>query len=79
MLRSVPFQIGTREDAESKEFHPFYDLAPVCQSNCLSLFIKMDHTGCYRATATYQGIPLRNGEFNILVLSGKLLFPHFVF
>ena len=36
-----------------------------------SLSLKMEKEGCYRAVAFYNGVKLKNGEFNILVLSGK--------
>jgi hypothetical protein len=35
--------------------------------------IKMEMEGCYQAAVSYGDIKLRNGDFNILVISGKSL------
>ena len=35
------------------------------------MFIKMEKEGCYQATVSYGDVKLKNGEFNIIVLSGE--------
>ena len=37
---------------------------------CLDL--RMEKEGCYTAMATYRGVKLKNAEFTIIVLNGKL-------
>ena len=39
----------------------------------LTMHIKMERVGCFQATVSYGDISLKNGDFNILVLSRKLL------
>jgi len=60
------FQCGTQE----KHFPPtqiFYN----SRHKQLSMQIKMERVGCYQATVSYGDVNLRNGDFNILVLSCK--------
>ena len=38
----------------------------------LTMHIKMERVGCFQATVSYGDISLKNGDFNILVLSRKL-------
>ncbi|XP_030855144.1 apoptosis-resistant E3 ubiquitin protein ligase 1 isoform X1 [Strongylocentrotus purpuratus] len=56
-------------DQEFDSFSPLYDIAPVRESQCISMIIKLDLAGCYKATATYHGTQLMNGDFNVLVLT----------
>ena len=42
-------------------------------SKQLTMHIKMEMEGCYQAAVSYGDIKLRNGDFNILVISGKSL------
>ena len=37
----------------------------------IGLHLRLDHEGCYTATATYRGVTIKNGQFTILVLSGR--------
>ena len=37
----------------------------------LTMHIKMEKIGCYQATVSYGDVSLKNGDFNILVLSRK--------
>lgn len=50
-------------------FSPLYDIAPVRDSQCISMIIKFDMIGCFKAITRYNGTKLMNGEFNILVLN----------
>ena len=43
------------------------------QEKRLTMFIKMEKEGCYQATVSYGDVKLKNGEFNIIVLSSKLI------
>ena len=38
------------------------------------MHIKMEKIGCYQATVSYGDVSLKNGDFNILVLSRKFMF-----
>lgn len=48
----------------------FYDPA----SRRLTMHIRMEKEGSFQATVTYGDVKLKNGEFNILVLSCKSCF-----
>ena len=52
----------------------FYDPA----SRRLTMHIRMEKEGSFQATVTYGDVKLKNGEFNILVLSCEFYF-HFLF
>ena len=38
------------------------------------MHIKMEKIGCYQATVSYGDVSLKNGDFNILVLSRKFMY-----
>lgn len=40
----------------------------------LTMHIRMERVGCYQAVVSYGDSKLKNGEFNILVISGKWRF-----
>ena len=40
-------------------------------SKQVNIQLKVNKEGCYQAEATYNKEKLRNGEFNIVVLSGE--------
>lgn len=46
-------------------------------NNYITLTMNVKRPGCYQASITYQGEPIRNGNFTLLVLSGEFL-THFV-
>ncbi|XP_071486996.1 apoptosis-resistant E3 ubiquitin protein ligase 1-like [Diadema antillarum] len=62
-------QVTRVGDQAFDSFSPLYDIAPVRDSQCISMIIKLDMAGCYKAVATCNDIKLMNGEFNILVLN----------
>ena len=67
------FQCGSNE----KHFPPiqiFYN--PNLKQ--LMMRIKMEQVGCYQATVSYGDINLKNGDFNILVLSSECKVEVFV-
>ncbi|XP_033125820.1 apoptosis-resistant E3 ubiquitin protein ligase 1-like isoform X2 [Anneissia japonica] len=61
-LDSSPIEIET----------PLWDVV-VQDDNLLSLFIKIQEPGCFKAVVTYRGQPFSNGEFNIIVLSSDAI------
>nr|XP_006821499.1 PREDICTED: apoptosis-resistant E3 ubiquitin protein ligase 1-like [Saccoglossus kowalevskii] len=65
-----PYEIQVTEVGELKPetFSPVWQVTDEVK-NKIMVHIKMPHTGCYKALATYQGKTLKNGEFNILVLN----------
>ncbi|CAE1153964.1 AREL1 [Acanthosepion pharaonis] len=63
------FKIRVRETGSNARHVPatqiFYDPA----SRRLTMHIRMEKEGSFQATVTYGDVKLKNGEFNILVLS----------
>lgn len=66
-------QLGPGEEESSEDY---YNTSvsfnkPQCQVLMKLTFRKK---GCFRACISYKDLPLSNGEFDIIVLSGKLHF-----
>ncbi|XP_077997335.1 apoptosis-resistant E3 ubiquitin protein ligase 1-like [Glandiceps talaboti] len=63
-------QVTEIGDTTGESFSPVWQVTDELR-NKIMVHIKMPDTGCYEAKATYQGKLLKNGEFNIIVLSGN--------
>ncbi|KAK7493478.1 hypothetical protein BaRGS_00015378 [Batillaria attramentaria] len=65
------FKLKVEESGTGVRYTPTTQILYSVQEKRLMMFIKMEKEGCYQATVSYGDIKLKNGEFNIIVLSSK--------
>ncbi|ESO94312.1 hypothetical protein LOTGIDRAFT_215855 [Lottia gigantea] len=63
------FKIRVREAGTNIRYIPTTQIIYDPTGKRLTMHIKMDRQGCYQATVSYGDTKLKNGDFNILVLS----------
>ncbi|XP_076442500.1 apoptosis-resistant E3 ubiquitin protein ligase 1-like isoform X1 [Babylonia areolata] len=67
------FKIKVQEAGTGARYTPATQIVYNVQEKRLTMFIKMEKEGCYQATVSYGDVKLKNGEFNIIVLSTEEL------
>ncbi|XP_035826963.1 apoptosis-resistant E3 ubiquitin protein ligase 1 isoform X2 [Aplysia californica] len=63
------FKIKVTEAGTGERYSPTTQIVYNTLEKKLVMHIKMDKEGCYQATVSYGDVKLKNGEFDILVLS----------
>lgn len=70
ILLFLSFQLGTVDDDSLEEYYS--KSVSLNKQQCQVLLrLTLRKTGCFRACISYKDQPLRNGEFDIIVLSGE--------
>lgn len=67
------FKIKVEEAGTGTRYIPTTQILYSVQEKRLTMFIGMEKEGCYQATVSYGDVKLKNGEFNIIVLSSEEL------
>ncbi|XP_052269096.1 apoptosis-resistant E3 ubiquitin protein ligase 1-like isoform X1 [Dreissena polymorpha] len=65
------FKIRVAECGTNEKYFPPTQIFYNSRQKQLTMQIKMERVGCYQASVSYGDINLKNGDFNILVLSSE--------
>jgi hypothetical protein len=65
-VRYLGSQIGSPDPVQCSVMLSYEEI-----SHRISLQVQFPSEGCFHATVSYRGIELHNGDFDIIVLSGK--------
>ncbi|XP_071161964.1 apoptosis-resistant E3 ubiquitin protein ligase 1-like isoform X1 [Mytilus edulis] len=63
------FKFKVYESETNERYVPTTQIIHNADSKQLTMHIKMENEGCYQAAVSYGDVKLRNGDFNILVIS----------
>ncbi|PIK52514.1 putative apoptosis-resistant E3 ubiquitin protein ligase 1 [Apostichopus japonicus] len=63
------FKVAKNDGQSSPSLSSCAKFKPAMNNNYITLTMNVKRPGCYQASITYQGEPIRNGNFTLLVLS----------